>query len=181
MVRDDRGLLPRSSGILALSLLLLANGRALAQDGPRRLGLESGSLDSRFVEKSVADARRDAAAKLVSSECRKVFSDFRDARGRTMSDNLAELGESPASYLDLVVLYEGDGLRRCDERGVFATTTPGSRAVYVCGRRFAERQRSSPGLTAVILIHEELHSLGLEENPPSSTEITARVVARCGI
>lgn len=183
MVRDDRGLL-RSPGILAaclLLLLVLVHDGALGQDGPRRFGLEGASSGPAFLEKSVADARRDAAGKLASSECREVFSDFRDARGRTLTSNLAALDRSPDSYLELVVLYEGDGTRRCDESSVYATTTPGSRAVYVCGRRFAERQRTAPGLAAAILIHEELHSLGLEENPPSSTEITARVIARCGI
>ena len=29
------------------------------------------------------------------------------------------------------------------------------------------------------LIHEALHTLGLGENPPSSTEITERVLRRC--
>jgi hypothetical protein len=29
-------------------------------------------------------------------------------------------------------------------------------------------------------IHEILHTLGLGENPPSSREITKRVIARCG-
>jgi hypothetical protein len=29
-------------------------------------------------------------------------------------------------------------------------------------------------------IHEILHTLGLEENPPSSSQITRRVLARCG-
>jgi hypothetical protein len=43
-----------------------------------------------------------------------------------------------------------------------------------------ERQRRDPGLTAALIIHEELHSLGLGENPPSSQAITAQVIARCG-
>jgi hypothetical protein len=30
-----------------------------------------------------------------------------------------------------------------------------------------------------IVIHEALHTLGLGENPPSSAEITARVLASC--
>jgi hypothetical protein len=31
-----------------------------------------------------------------------------------------------------------------------------------------------------MIIHEELHSLGLGENPPDSKEITQQVIARCG-
>jgi hypothetical protein len=30
-----------------------------------------------------------------------------------------------------------------------------------------------------VIIHEMLHSLGLGENPPSSKEITLRVMQRC--
>jgi hypothetical protein len=30
-----------------------------------------------------------------------------------------------------------------------------------------------------VVIHEILHTLGLSENPPSSKEITDRVLARC--
>jgi hypothetical protein len=29
------------------------------------------------------------------------------------------------------------------------------------------------------VIHEALHTLGLGENPPTSTEITSRIAARC--
>jgi hypothetical protein len=44
---------------------------------------------------------------------------------------------------------------------------------------FVRTQRRNPDLAAVIIVHEALHSLGLEENPPSSGEITAAVAARC--
>jgi hypothetical protein len=36
------------------------------------------------------------------------------------------------------------------------------------------------GTRANGLIHEMLHTLGLRENPPTSTEIARRVRARCG-
>jgi hypothetical protein len=32
-----------------------------------------------------------------------------------------------------------------------------------------------------VVIHEVLHTLGLDENPPSSDQITTRVERRCGI
>jgi len=38
---------------------------------------------------------------------------------------------------------------------------------------------NNPSQTEAFLIHEELHSLGLGENPPSPKEITARVLALC--
>lgn len=175
MVRDERGLI-HSAAILAV--ILLTTDRALCQNGPLRFGLKAGPA---FVESSVTAALQDAGAKLETAACREVFSDFRDARGETLTAKLERLGQTPRSYLDLVMLYEGEGLTRCSNREILASTTPGSRAVYVCGRQFAQRQRRAPGLAADILIHEELHSLGLEENPPASTEITARVVARCGV
>ena len=45
---------------------------------------------------------------------------------------------------------------------------------------FAAQRRHDRRQTEVILIHETLHTLGLGENPPSSREITSRVLARCG-
>jgi len=42
-----------------------------------------------------------------------------------------------------------------------------------------ETARHDPFLADVALIHESLHSLGLGENPPSSSEITSRVISRC--
>ena len=42
------------------------------------------------------------------------------------------------------------------------------------------RAKGGSGSLATVVIHEELHSLGLGENPPSSQEITRRVESRCG-
>ena len=64
--------------------------------------------------------------------------------------------------------------------GAVATTSPGSRFVMICGKQFLEAHAAGDGYAADLIIHEELHSLGLGENPPSSAEITARVIARCG-
>jgi hypothetical protein len=52
-----------------------------------------------------------------------------------------------------------------------------SRVVRLCPA--FKKLQSDVSHAATIVIHEELHSLGLGENPPSSLEITARVVARC--
>jgi hypothetical protein len=56
----------------------------------------------------------------------------------------------------------------------------GSRAVFICSSRFDTQRRREPGLAAAVVIHEELHSLGLAENPPTSEEITFAVLAHCG-
>ena len=72
------------------------------------------------------------------------------------------------------------GIRsHCQDPNIFALTGQGSRVVYVCGRQFAFVDGNNPGQTEAFLIHEELHSLGLGENPPSPKEITARVLAMC--
>jgi hypothetical protein len=57
-------------------------------------------------------------------------------------------------------------------------TTGKSRYVYVCPQ-FREYQDRRPELAPVLVIHEALHTLGLGENPPTSTEITSRIAARC--
>jgi hypothetical protein len=60
-----------------------------------------------------------------------------------------------------------------------AFTTPGSRVVRVCSNELL-RQSLTRNQLAAMVIHEVLHTLGLPENPPSSREITRRVLARCG-
>jgi hypothetical protein len=59
-------------------------------------------------------------------------------------------------------------------------TAPGSRVVRVCVEEFKRINTQKPDYVVATLIHEILHTLGLRENPPSSREITARVLARCG-
>ena len=58
-------------------------------------------------------------------------------------------------------------------------TTPGSRTVRICPQ-FTQRQLRDPVLAEIVILHEALHTLGLGENPPLSTVITARVAAHCG-
>jgi hypothetical protein len=82
-----------------------------------------------------------------------------------------------------MIFNSGDGpptCRACQNPSILAATEPGSRVIRVCPRRFRERQLQSPGFAAALIIHEELHSLGLGENPPDSKEITQQVIARCG-
>jgi hypothetical protein len=121
-----------------------------------------------------------AASKLASPECQGIFSDFRDASGRTLQENLNSLGQDGLGYLRWTLFYDGSGKRICAAHGILAATSPGSRAVFICMTQFADVSRRDPGLAPALIIHEELHSLGLGENPPDSKEITAAVIARCG-
>ena len=120
-----------------------------------------------------------ARQRLARPECLQVFSEFKDESGRTLQEKLDAQGQTAASYLGLIVFADGARLRRCQNPSTFAMTDRGSRVVYVCGRQFAFVDGNNPSQTEAFLIHEELHSLGLGENPPSSKEITARVLAMC--
>ena len=127
------------------------------------------------LRRAVVGARQ----RLARSECQQVFSEFKDASGRTLQEKLDAQGQTAASYLGLIVFANGTRLRHCQDPNVFAVTERGSRVVYVCGRQFAVVDGNRPSQTEAFLIHEELHSLGLGENPPSPKEITARVLAMC--
>jgi len=57
---------------------------------------------------------------------------------------------------------------------------PRGTVVYICERRFSDLARRRQAMAEAIIIHEMMHTLGLGENPPTSQEITARVMRRCG-
>jgi hypothetical protein len=71
--------------------------------------------------------------------------------------------------------------RPCQRGDLFvAYTSPGHRVVYVCGSRFVHPIfRLDQRLAELLIIHELLHSLGLGENPPTSSQITKQVAKRC--
>jgi len=112
-------------------------------------------------------------------ECRALYDDFSDAGGRPLSEVLRERGLSPADALDDLAFEIGDHAGRCEEPGVVAFTAVGTPAVKVCLYRLVEAFRRDPREAAAILLHEQLHALGLGENPPSSREITLRILERC--
>jgi hypothetical protein len=59
-------------------------------------------------------------------------------------------------------------------------TEPGSRVVRVRSSRLVWTWQPNPRHVIAGLIHEALHTLGLAQSPPSSTEITSSVLKRCG-
>jgi hypothetical protein len=127
------------------------------------------------VRWAVAGARR----RLKQPACQSLFSEFSDTSGRTLQTNLDALGHSGADHLGLIVFADGSDRQRCKVAGPLAFTTAGSAVVYVCGRVFRDLAKRDPRLVQAILIHEMLHTLGLGENPPTSLEITERVLAAC--
>jgi hypothetical protein len=120
-----------------------------------------------------------ARQRLEQPACQSLLSEYSDASGRTLQENLEALGETAGTYLARIVFADGSGRRRCSGDEAYAFTTTGSREVYVCGRAFKALAGRDPVKAQAIVIHEALHTLGLGENPPSSKEITARVLAKC--
>lgn len=137
-----------------------------------------GKRDPGMIEaatKAVGEARK----RLAAPECQQVFSDFTDGSGRTLAQNLEAAGRTAQIHLGWLIFRNGADKSLCLRSGVLAGTNPGERIVYLCAQ-FQNTARTDPGYAAALIIHEELHSLGLSENPPSSAEITDRVVRRCG-
>lgn len=145
---------------------------ALRSLGPLRLN----PMHAAAVERALAGAVR----RLERPECRRIFSDFRDASGAPLQDRLDAFGLSAGDYLSLIVFADGSGRRSCQGTDIMAVTAPGSRVVHVCGRRFSDAQRRSPDRAEIVVLHEALHTLGLGENPPDNLEISRSVAQRCG-
>ena len=158
----------RAPGVLASAILLAAT--SLNAAAPRAL--------TGWDARAVTSARTGALRRLESEECRKVLTDFTDAEGRTLRQNLDEWGASPAEYVGLIPFVDGSSQALCRKTKTALVASPGVRRVFVC-RTFAEVQLRQPGVAESMVIHEVLHTLGLGENPPTSTEITQRVEARC--
>lgn len=140
--------------------------RVLIQDPPTRWALYG--------------ALQRAARWLERPECRTLFAAFRDAQGRLLADRLGDFGMEPDAYLKLIVFADGRDLASCRRGSVLAVTMPGSRVVYVCGREFTRAWTRHSRHASAVPVHEALHSLGLAEDPPTSAEIDAEVLRRCG-
>ena len=145
-----------------------------AEKGPR-IGARNyaDGLGRAWVQSAVAAA----VPKLQEESCRRLFEDFSDRDGIPLKRKLQDLGITPEEYLTRWVWFmEGSRQPQCRNRNIVAFTEAGSRVVYVCSSRIAANHIFDGDM---IVIHEMLHSLGLGENPPSSIEITERVLARC--
>jgi hypothetical protein len=107
------------------------------------------------------------------------LTEFTDDSGRPLEQHLRSLRLSAAEYVGVVIFLEGSSRSVCESGRALGGTHPGSRVVFLCGEPFARTVRSNPRLAEALIIHEMLHSLGLGENPPSSQEITSRVLKSC--
>jgi hypothetical protein len=116
---------------------------------------------------AVQHAVAGATNRLGHPECQRVFADFSFAV------------PSAAQFAPVRFFDDRDAPLCRAGSSILAFTSPGSRIVHVCGRRFLDAFRDNPTTAEIIVIHEFLHVLGLGENPPKSQVITAQVAARC--
>jgi hypothetical protein len=128
---------------------------------------------------AVERALHGADARLAEPACREVLGDFLDTAGESLRTRMEAQGVSERAYLRRIVFAEDRHTHACRSKDTLAATSPGSRVVFVCPTAFARAVSANPEHAEATLIHEMLHTLGLGENPPSSQEITARVLARC--
>jgi hypothetical protein len=128
---------------------------------------------------AVISSLEGASQWLSDARCQAIFSQFRDPRERPLADRLASLGVDGSTYLRRLFFRDGTGTPQCESGRIEAFTTPGSRIVFICGRQFERLWLKNNLRGRAVVIHEALHSLGLGENPPTSEEITWRVLKQC--
>jgi hypothetical protein len=162
-------------GALAALLCPAALGGQSAGDAewPRVL------IQDTYTRDAVVRALDAADEWLARPACQSLFQEFRDERGRLLSERLRDLSVTPQGYLELIVFHDGERSRTCTRDRVLAFTEPGSRVVYVCGRFFERASRRDLREVQSAIVHELLHSLGLQENPPPPAHITRRVRELC--
>jgi hypothetical protein len=116
--------------------------------------------------------------RLAQPDCARVHGSFTDASGHALDERLRAMGVDLQTYLTMLVFIDGSRDMPC-VTGVLAFTAPGSRVVRICVDALKRTWREHPEHTVASFIHEMLHTLGLGEDPPSSSEITKRVLADC--
>jgi hypothetical protein len=122
-----------------------------------------------------------ARRRLVEPQCGDVLKDFRDENGELLVDRLHDLNETPVQHLSQIRWIDASDADACRNDGRLAAfTSPGRRVVFVCSTRFVDTSYPLRGLAGeLVVLHEFLHTLGLGENPPTSSEITEHVRRRC--
>jgi hypothetical protein len=171
---------PRRAAKVLSSVVLLALAAPMsAADRPVAPGIVRVRLGGLFDAGTVQRSLDRARGRLERPHCQRLFTDFQDASGRPLQDALDRSGLSGAEHLGTLLFYDGGGQPRCGGPRTLAFTFTGSHVVFVCPQLFVAAARRDPLLADAALIHESLHSLGLGENPPTSSEITSRVISRC--
>ena len=170
--------------IAAVTIAGLAEPRLSAADKPSSIAaarLVHVMIPNPVVRQRVELAIQGASQRLDGRECQKLFTDFEDGAGQPLQARLDAIHLTGAEFLTWLRFAEGEELPVCTRTThVAAFTQPGSRVIQVCGGTFARQSTANSQAGEVLIIHELLHTLGLEENPPSSADISRRVLERCG-
>lgn len=159
-----------STAIVAL-VALVASAIASGQERPRPLPLRVQGA----VERSVALALE----KLEDARCQGIYGDFEDDEGRTLRENLDLLGLTATQHLRRLRWVDGTGHPLCQDPTIFFVARVDDPYVRVCPRQFSAFATRQPTKAAGIVVHEQLHTLGLGEDPPSSEAISRQVFYRC--
>lgn len=153
---------------LAGAVLLLSASHLAAQDDAPL---------SPATSKALGSAITLAKSALKKPACRMLLGAYTDSEGRALERNLDALGASPSAYLGWLSFHRASAAAaRCTDPSVVFFTVPSSRVVFACEGRL---ERLEPRLAGALVLHEALHTLGLGENPPSPSQITARVREKC--
>ncbi len=129
-----------------------------------------------YVRRAIQGAQR----RLADEGCRAVLFDLTSEAGQPLRSILADRGLTPEEYLGSIAFVDGSRMQACTSGQAFAgMRRRGDDVVYLCSRRFRELAQRDPLTAEAVVIHEMLHTLGLGESPPTSWEITTRVLQRC--
>jgi len=169
--------------LVAITLLMIISRSALAASSPSAPLLDRDPRNNvRVSDTHTGAALRQAVwgadTWLGKERCQQVFRDFRDSSGAPLADVLAERGITGREQLRRIFFYDGAEHPVCQRGASVAVTSPGSAVIYVCPS-FDDYARDFSQARAVV-VHELLHTLGLRENPPTSIQITNRVMSACG-
>ena len=168
-----RRLGPLAVLVLALSLSLAAAPAVDAGSKPRLAAVGLTPAERQALQWSVGIA----AQQLRRPECLKAFVEFQLDDGSTPLGKLEAAGLTAEEHLATLEWESGATSGRCAPGALLATVRNGRRVTVCPG--FAKIVASRPAFGATLVIHEQLHALGLGENPPTSTYITTRVYHRC--
>ena len=158
-------------------LILAMGGHAAPAAG--EVGVLIGFRDV-WVTHVVRTAVNSAARRLDEPQCRRVLGDFVNQAGTPLDAVLEASGRNAATYVTPIRFVDGVNQPLCRRQSTLAFTAPGSRVVHVCGQLLAAAFLERPDDATIAMIHEILHVLGLAENPPTTSDITAQVARRCG-
>lgn len=128
---------------------------------------------------AVIAALEAASSRLADEPCKRILEDFERFTSGRLKERLSALSVSIEHYPSRLAFVDGSRHRVC-RSGFLAFTAPGSRVVGLCVGELKRTWTENREHVIAGMIHEILHTLGLGENPPSSYEITKRVMARCG-